>query len=312
MSQGALAPYCTPHEREQRFAELCDRLGCRPRQFGESVEGRPLFVVQIPAHRRAAPKVLVTANIHGIEAVSAFAALELMRRLAEPDDTVDALRAEAEVWLIPCLNPDGYARTFELEGRGPIARMRTNARGVDLNRNFPLPRGATRSKLPFTGSHRAGDATYHGPAPLSEPESAALASLLEEVSFHAAVNLHSTMGTLIPARCTNRMDYRTYVRLCRVFQDHQAIHRYRRLSSLYLDGFTGELEDFLHHRFGTWAFCVELFPIVASLQQQLFATVPFWRFNPRNPEYWVHHDLPALCQLLLRAAESARPLQPKG
>jgi len=54
------------------------------------------------------------------------------------------------LWLLPNLNPDGYA-----------GRHRQNGRGVDLNRNFPSQ---------WRPSGRPWDAEYSGPRPASEPE----------------------------------------------------------------------------------------------------------------------------------------------
>jgi protein MpaA len=106
--------------------------------LGRSSEGRPIRALELRgAH--ATTTVLVVGCIHGNEcaALSALPALERMR-----DPALD-------LWIVPNLNPDGYAH-----------RMRLNGRGVDLNRNFP-------------SGWRPGprDLEYPGPRPLSEPES---------------------------------------------------------------------------------------------------------------------------------------------
>ena len=78
----------------------------------------------------------------------------LERAEAEPE--LRRLRERAELWVIPCLNPDGYARVWQRGGVGRLPELRPNARGVDLNRNFPLPAGRRRLALPGRGIHPAG------------------------------------------------------------------------------------------------------------------------------------------------------------
>jgi protein MpaA len=81
--------------------------------LGRSWEGRPIAVVRV-GDPLAERRVLVVGCIHGNEC----AGLGVTRRL---------LRAHvaADLWVLPNLNPDGFA-----------ARSRGNARGVDLNRDF--------------------------------------------------------------------------------------------------------------------------------------------------------------------------------
>ncbi len=80
-------------------------------QLGRSYEGRPIQVVHVAG---AGPRVLVIGCIHGDECEGT----EVTRLLATS-------RPQADLWLVHQLNPDGYAR-----------RNRTNAHGVDLNRDF--------------------------------------------------------------------------------------------------------------------------------------------------------------------------------
>ncbi|HEV2062913.1 MAG TPA: DUF2817 domain-containing protein, partial [Solirubrobacteraceae bacterium] len=83
---------------------------------GQSVEGRPLEVVH-RGERDAPLRALVVGQIHGDELGGRSIANGVLR--AKPP-------AGVQVWVVRDLNPDGRAHG-----------TRQNARGVDLNRNFP-------------------------------------------------------------------------------------------------------------------------------------------------------------------------------
>lgn len=264
--------------------------------YGHSVEGRDLVAVDTGG---AGPTVCVTAGLHGIEYIGVHVALEVLRR-----GPIEGLN----LWVLPVLNPDGYARTWQATGRGPVRHLRKNARGVDLNRNFPMPWSASPSRVPFAGGSDPDHATYRGPAPLSEPESAALATWMLKAQPRASANLHSFMGALICARVWHSSDWRGYTAMVRAFRAHQSMPiGYRRLASPLFDVFTGELEDWQHHTLRCWSVCVEHFSLLESLRQHLRAPTSFWRFNPREPHPIVHRDATAVRAMLSAGAELERP-----
>jgi len=261
--------------------------------YGTSVQGRPLQAVELGTE---GPRVLVTAGLHGIEWIGIAVAMEVLRLGPIPG---------ARLLVCPVLNPDGVARTEATGGDAPVGALRKNANGVDLNRNFPLPYGARPSRIPFAGAMNPSSATYRGPAPLSEPESRALLELLADDPPHAAINLHSFMGTWIAARVWHPSDWAGYRRLVRAGK--RAGAPYRRLGTPVLDVFTGELEDWLHHALGCWAVCMECFRVRESLRQHLRAPTAFARFNPTDPRQLVARDAPAVRAMLEESLTLGRP-----
>ncbi len=298
------APYLAPEQRELELDRLANTTGGSVFEFGRSVEGRPLRALRIhPLDGDPSARILCCANIHGLEYVGGLVAFGLARYLAGNQPDALALRRRAEVLIVPCLNPDGYARTWTSSGHGTLRELRVNARGVDLNRNYPRPNGHRPSLVPGSGSSRPGSATYRGPMPLSEPETTALDALCERERFVASVNLHSYLGCLIPAFVAEATQFNVYRRLCGSFRNAQRTRRYTTLASRRFDVFTGEQEDHQHHHHGTWAVCVETFSVSASFAQHLLAPCLFWRFNPRDPQPWIANDVPAIVALYLTALE---------
>ena len=268
--------------------------------YGSSVEGRDLLAVRVCRDADLdAPVVVVTAGIHGLEYIGVQAALRVLELGPLPG---------LQLWVCPVLNPDGYAHTWRTQGRAPVGLLRKNAQGVDLNRNFPLPWSARPSRWKVAGSHDPLDATFRGPAPLSEPETHHLATWLEAVAPRGSVNFHSFMGTLICARVWHPSDWFTYGRLCGAFREGQGGPLgYLRLGTPLFDVFTGELEDWQHHVLGCWATCVECFSLVETMRQHWSAPTAFWRFNPREPDPIASRDASGARRMLVAMAATDRP-----
>src|SRR5712691_5553957 len=93
-----------------------DPVGHRSFTFGHSIDGRPLRVIETGDLDNPA-KTLVVGCIHGNES----SGVAVAERLAHTTKL-----GEANLWIVPNLNPDGAA-----------AGTRGDAHGVDLNRNFP-------------------------------------------------------------------------------------------------------------------------------------------------------------------------------
>jgi len=110
--------------------------------IGKSVQGRDLWVMVVSSspwkHLKGRPDVKYVANIHGNEAVSREMALHLIEYLAvgyKENDYVRWLLDNTRVHIMPSLNPDGFE--VAREGTCSGGQGRYNARGFDLNRNFP-------------------------------------------------------------------------------------------------------------------------------------------------------------------------------
>lgn len=156
-----------------------DEIGVRARkiQLGTSVEGRPLVAWDVGEGSRVS---VLLAGIHAMEWIGVEVGLALFRQLAAdpPEDRV--------VRVHPLVNPDGYARVERELREGKRNFTRTNARGVDLNRNWPThwKSRARMLALPFLGDG--------GPHPRSEPEVDAVVAGLDAIgSIDRALSLHS-------------------------------------------------------------------------------------------------------------------------
>lgn len=172
------------HEGQQRLVERRDRGVVRHpgSVYGASLEGIPLTAYvpdYVPGYVSdgGSVEIVVLASIHGDEAETTVVVSEALRCLPRGD-----LRAA----VILSANPDGVVRG-----------TRGNARGVDLNRNFPT---SNWSADPVCYKSRANDARdialSPGAGPASEPETSALLSLIEQLKPRAVVTLHAALACI--------------------------------------------------------------------------------------------------------------------
>lgn len=135
-------------------ANLLMRLGVA----GNSAEGRPIRLKQMGDP--ALDGVLVFGCVHGDECAGREV-LPLAYGCPDP---------HSNVFLVPNLDPDGFA-----------AGTRLNARGVDLNRNFAAG---------WRQAGEAGDPEYSGPRPFSEPETRLAARIVDRLRPEATIWFH--------------------------------------------------------------------------------------------------------------------------
>lgn len=142
--------------------------------YGESHDGNAL-TVWLPEEEK--PTILVLASMHGDESETTVVLSDALRSIRS-----NSLKNAA----ILCANPDGLVRG-----------TRGNAKGVDLNRNFPA---SNWSPEPVFYKSRKDDsqdiALSPGTEPGSEPETRALLSLLDQMKPRAVITLHAALACI--------------------------------------------------------------------------------------------------------------------
>lgn len=162
--------------------QLCESAKLQDMQ-ARSVLGRPIWGSDVQADD-ARLRVLVLGAIHGDEMSSTSLVFHWIAMAQSPP-------ADMPIpihWrFIPALNPDGlFARPAK----------RVNARGVDLNRNFPTPNWARDSRHYWEARTRRDPRRWPGRQPLSEPESRFLLEQMDSFKPNLIVSVHAPYALL--------------------------------------------------------------------------------------------------------------------
>jgi protein MpaA len=201
--------------------------------IGNSVQGRSILAYRFGT---GASKIIYVGGTHGDEKSSVSTLNSFIDALETNPERIPGHRT---IIVIPNLNPDGYA-----------ASRRTNANNVDLNRNFP----ANNWKQGVTTPGGTYNPNGGGSAPLSEPESSALASYVLGQDPRLVLTYHAAAGVVIPN------DSGDSDALAHVYDQKSNVGYEPNSStgSIFAYDTTGAFEDWLHDKHGIATILVEL------------------------------------------------------
>lgn len=245
---------------------------CRLEDLGRSIEGRQILALKISdnvALNEPEPGFLFLGCHHAREWISVEVPFYLARYLVVNYPqiiSVQNLVNEAQIWIVPLVNPDGLEYTIKF-----YRYWRKNRRlnsdgsfGVDLNRNYGFNWGIdNRGSSPNPASE-----TYRGVAPFSEPETKAVKDLFFNYQFQALISYHSySQVILYPWGFTTAPadKYELLFNLAKKMSDLMASVHGRRYdfgqasTMLYLTN--GDTTDWAYGISGIPAFTIELPPI---------------------------------------------------
>ncbi|MDH4240280.1 MAG: DUF2817 domain-containing protein [Phycisphaerae bacterium] len=132
--------------------------------IGKSIENRPMVHTVLG---RGTDVTFIMAAIHGNEK----AGIPLVHRLEKFLQENPEMLEKRKVVLLPIANPDGVA-----------SNSRYNARGIDLNRNFPAPNRINSSRF--------------GRIALSEPETRFIFQLIRQYAPDRIVSIHQPLACI--------------------------------------------------------------------------------------------------------------------
>lgn len=162
--------------------------------FGRSILGEPLLCAR---RGKGSPTVLFVGVHHGMEHITGNLLYAFLAGQVLPRGTY---------YVVPCLNPDGTQLALEgcdaasllserqlrmNGGSRDFSHWQANARGVDLNHNYPVGFKAYRAVERSLGIEGGAPTRYSGEYPLSEPETKALMGLIDVIAPKAVLTLHT-------------------------------------------------------------------------------------------------------------------------
>ncbi len=182
-----------PAKAKQTAESLCKRISDKLASVGyqecavlklqpsghHSVDGTPLLIKEYPPlnNRQPQARILLVGGTHGDELASISIVFKWMH-------TLEKHHSGLFHWRInPLMNPDGALRKRQ---------RRTNASGVDLNRNFTTPDAEAGAALEYWRvKTKENVRRYPGPYPLSEPETLWLYEEIRDFKPDVVISVHA-------------------------------------------------------------------------------------------------------------------------
>lgn len=196
--------WCTPLALKLPGVNINDCLKSKLIPAGtNSLNGFPLLSRDWRADARHphAIKVLLLGGIHGDEQTASAIVFKWLENIQKNDVT------EFHWKIAPVVNPDGLLAAKP---------RRVNARGIDLNRNFPTPEWEKEAPAYWARVTRKDPRRYPGKAPISEPESRWVYDTIEKYKPDVIISVHAPFGVLDfdgPSKPPNRFGRLVYNRV---------------------------------------------------------------------------------------------------
>jgi hypothetical protein len=157
-------------------AAVCAKFKVSPKC--KSLEGETIPFYEKEGKSKTLKRILVFGQIHGDEADAGKLAARWIKRL----DRIDP----SNTWrILPRLNPDGFR-----------LKTRANARGVDLNRNFPTTAWDQWALREWEKKYKKNPRRYPGAAGGSEPETQCAVESIADFRPDIVVSIHTPYGLL--------------------------------------------------------------------------------------------------------------------
>lgn len=150
---------------------------------GKSFKGTPLMMrdFHVDPKSQQARRVLLIGGIHGDEKTATAVVFKWL-------ETMQKSKVQEFHWRVaPLVNPDGLLAN---------KATRVNARGVDLNRNFPTPDWDKEALQYWRIKTKSDPRRYPGKTPVSEPESKWILDTIKSFKPDVIISVHAPFGVL--------------------------------------------------------------------------------------------------------------------
>ncbi|XP_055974411.1 carboxypeptidase A5 [Sorex fumeus] len=161
-------------------------------RIGHSVENRSILILKFSTGGSLRPAIWIDTGIHAREWITHATGIWIAKKIVIEygrDQVVSKILNSMDIFLEIVSNPDGFAFTHSMNRlwrKNKSSRPGILCIGVDLNRNWESGFGGNGS------NENPCSETYHGPAPESEPEVAAIVKFIRtHGNIKSLISIHS-------------------------------------------------------------------------------------------------------------------------
>ena len=259
------------------------------KNLGQTADKRNIYCV-IVGNPNAKKQIVVNASLHAREYLNTYFVMEILeqylnnytKKSAKIGMTYEKLFNEVALYIIPMANPDGVTiaqygpskinnktlrkNVTKMLGRKSYRTWKANARGVDLNRNFPSGWG----KSPKT--NKAGAMYYAGSKAASEKETKILMKFMNSLSNPVAnINYHS-MGAIVYWDYAVKGTLRTNI--TKMATTVRSLTKYKLMRGSGSNGTSGAVGGF-----GDWSVYAKKIPSITIETGTVSCPLPFSQYS---------------------------------